>query len=244
MSTALQLIERAYQLCGYAPTEPLSGADVDLGQDTLNKMLDSWSNDELMCYATLEQTVTLSPGKSSYTIGTSGGADVNSARPLRILEGYGRAYLTDSNGNNYPVNVYEKNQWNQLANRSSATTSNLPEVMYYDPQFPLGIINVWPVPTESITLSFDSSLSLPDMPNTTTQFSLPPGYELAIQFNLAVLLKPFVGGADISRAVAGTAATSKAAIMRTNKRRNVAQFDRSIVGVGNRAYNIYTDSYR
>lgn len=244
MSTALQLIQRAYQLCGYAPNEPLSGADVDLGQDTLNKMLDLWSNDQLMCYALLEQAVTLQPGKSAYTIGTSGGADVSAPRPLKITEGYGAAYLTDARGNNYPVQVFEKNQWNQLANRSATTTSNLPEILYYDPQFPLGILNVWPMPTESITLSFDASLTLPDMPNTSTAFSLPPGYELAIQSNLAVLLKPFISGTEISKTVAAIAASSKATIMRTNTRRNIAQFDRSIVGVGNRAYNVYTDSYR
>lgn len=244
MSTALQLIQRAYQLCGYAPNEPLSGADVDLGQDTLNKMLDLWSNDRLMCYALTSQKVTLQPGKAAYTIGTAVGADVNAARPVKIQEGYGAAYLTDSNGNNYPVDVLERNQWNQIANRSATTVSDLPQVLYYDPQFPLGIVNVWPMPTQAITLSFDSTLSLPDMPGATTQFSLPPGYELAIQSNLAVLLKPFLSGTEISKTVAAIAAKSKADIMRTNTRRNIAQFDRSIVGVGNRSYNIYTDSYR
>lgn len=244
MSTALQLIQRAYQLCGYAPNEPLSGADTDLGQDTLNKMLDLWSNDSLMCFAVLEQSVTLQPGKSAYTIGTVGSPDINAPRPLRIREGYGAAYLTDSNGNNYHVNVFEKNQWNQLANRSATTTSNLPEIMFYDPQYPLGIVNVWPMPTEPVTLSFDSSLALPDMPTVTTAFSLPPGYEMAIQTNLAVLLWPFLTKSDVTRTLAATAATSKADIMRTNTRRNVAQFDRSIVGAGNRAYNVYTDSYR
>lgn len=243
MSTALDIVRRAYQMIGYiAAIEPLSGADTALGIDQLNKMLDSWSNESLMAYAILEQSTVLVPGKTAYTIGPNG--DVNAPRPLKLRDGYGAAYLRDSNNNNYWVSVVQKDRWNLISNRGDTVVSNIPDTLFYDPQFPLGIINVWPTPTEAMTLFWDSYLALPDMPTTATAFSLPPGYELALQSNLAVLLGPFVKGALVSDDVKAIARTSKASIKRTNIRLNVAQFDREIAENGQRSYNVYTDSYR
>jgi len=243
MSTALDIIRRAYQMIGWlASNEPLSGADTELGADQLNKMLDSWSNESLMCYAVLEQSTVLVPGKTAYTIGSGG--DIDAARPLKLRDGYGAAYLRDSNNNNYWVTVVQKDRWNLISNRGPTITSNIPDTLFYDPQFPLGVINIWPTPTEAMTLFWDSYLALPDMPTTATAFSLPPGYELALQSNLAVLLAPFCGKTQVSPDVRAIAMQSKAQIKRTNIRLNVAQFDPEISENGRRSYNIYTDGPR
>lgn len=243
MSSTLDIIRGAYQMMGYiAANEKLSGADTELGIRNLNLMLDSWSNESLMCYAVLEQSVVLSAGKTAYTVGPNG--DVDGPRPIKLRDGYGAARIEDSNNNNYWVSVVQKDRWNLVSNRGPTVTSDIPNTLFYDPQYPLGIINVWPTPTQAMTLFWDSYLALPDMPTTSTDLLLPPGYELALQSNLATLLWPFVNGGPVSQVVAAIAAKSKASIKRTNIRLNIARFDRAIADSGRRAYNVYTDSYR
>lgn len=245
-STAKQIIKAAYQMIGYlGASEEMTSADSHLGLDQLNKMLDSWSNEPQACFAILEQSVALVPGKSAYTIGTTGGADISATRPIRIIEGPGAAYLQDGNANNYRVDVVTRQQWNQIANRGENTTSNIPDTLFYDPQFPLGTINLWPTPNEGgMTLFFDSYQQLVDMMTLVQVFSLPPGYEIAIQSNLACLLFPFCFKGDPPNTVTRIAARTLNTIKRANKRNNVAQFDSEIVSRSQPSWNIYSGRYQ
>jgi hypothetical protein len=107
------------------------------------------------------------------------------SRPLSILTGPGAAYLNDSNSNRYGINVFEQDQWNQIGLLTEQ--SQLPNILFYDPQFPLGIINIFPMPSAAYTVYFDSRLQLSDM--TLFQvFSLPPGYQAAIKDGLFLRL--------------------------------------------------------
>jgi len=245
MSTAGAMILTSYQMIGYyGANETMTGADSALGLDQLNKMLDSWSNEDLACFAILEQSFPLVVGQNSYTIGLSGGANVQSARPIRLIEGPGAAYLQDTNANNYRVDIVTREQWNQIANRGVTTTSNIPDTLFYDPQMPLGVINIWPTPTIAYTLFFDSFQQFADLSTLTTPFNLPPGYELAIQANLALLLAPFCKNATVSTDVVKIAAKSLANVKRSNRRNNVAQFDREITKSGMPNFNIYSGRYQ
>lgn len=245
MSTAQTLIFAAYQMLGYyAPNETMSGADSALGLQQLNMMLDSWSNEPQACYAILEQSFALVVNKSSYTIGTSGSPDINTTRPLAIIDTPGAAYIQDLNGNNYEVNVATRQTWNELANRTTQTNSTIPNTLFYDPQMPNGVINLWPTPNSGgYTCFFDSYQPFVQASTLVSNITLPPGYELAIESNLAVLLQPFCKNTDVPKAVERLANKSLATIKRTNRRRNQAQFDREIVKSGYPNFNIYTGRY-
>jgi len=243
--TAQKMVTRSYQMLGYlGAVENPNPADLQLGIDILNSMLDSWSNESLSCYAILEQSVQLQVGKSSYTIGPSVSADINGTRPIRVNADPFSAYIQDFSANNYQVDVVPREQWNQIANRGSDTVSDIPDTLWYDPQFPLGVINIWPSPTIGYTLFFDSYLQLADMGNPTQVFNLPPGYQLAILTNLAVLLGPFCKGAVVSPDIKMAAYRSKMSIKRANKRLNVAQFDKEITKSGQPNFNIYSGRYQ
>ena len=247
MSTANVLILAAYQKIGYyAPNETMTAADSALGLQQLNMMLDSWSNQPQACFAILEQSFPLVPGKSQYSIGTSGGADVSSTRPIRIIEGQGAAYVQDGSGNNFSIDVVTRQAWNEIGNRSSLTSSNLPDTLFYDPQMPLGLLNLWPQPNAGgYTVFFDSYLQLADASVLTSQFTLPPGYEKAIQDNLAVELWPFCFvGKPLPPYIEKAARASLATIKRANKRNNLAPYDKELNPRGQSVYNPYTDSYR
>ena len=238
--TAQDLITDGLQLLQvYAPGEIISDADMERGFSVLNDMLDVWSNLTLTCYAINEQSLVLVPGQQQYTIGPGG--YVNSTRPLKILDGPGTAYVQDTNGNNYPVTVVPQDQWNTYGNRSILVQSDFPDTLFYDPQFPLGLINLMPVPTIAYTLFFDSYLQLSDLSSLTTPLSLPPGYKRAIVTNLCISLKPYFKTGELDTMIVAEALKTLGDIKRTNMRSNVAEMDPELVSSANIQYNIYTD---
>ena len=238
MSTAQDLIQAAMEELGvYASGEVVTAADFSRGLWVLNGMLDSWSNESLFCYAIQETSFLLVPGQAAYTLGPGG--QINAPRPLRVLDGAGVAYIQDTNLNNYPVSVIPRDMWNQIGLR--ANTSNIPDTMFFDPQFPLAIINIFPVPLLPYTMFFDAYLQLVDFATLTQVLSLPPGYQDAIQHNLAIRLKPFFKDAQIDPIIIELASQTKAAVKRNNIRSNVAGYDSEIVSRATPTYNIYRD---
>ena len=236
MTTAQDIIQDALEMLGvYAAGETMSNADAQRGLTRLNNMLDSWSNESLSCYAIIEQTGTLQVGVSRYTIGSGG--TFNMTRPLKINLGPGAATFQDSNNNNFDIEVVTQDQWNLIGNR--AVTSNIPDTLFYDPQYPLGVINIFPVPNIGGTLLWDSYLQLTDFTSLTTVLSLPPGYELAIKTNLAVHMKPYFTGTTLDPEVKEQARESKANVKRTNIRPQQASYDPEIVSSVQPTYNIY-----
>jgi hypothetical protein len=239
--TAGDICLKAAQMLGvYDAQTPLTDSDAQLLLDLLNSMMDEWSNYTLACYEILEQSVMLVPGQNQYTIGPGG--QINATRPLKILTDPGTAYVQDSNGNNYPMQVVPKDKWNLYSNRSSLVNSNFPDVLYYDPQFPLGVINVMPYPNIAYEMFFDSMAQLGEFSNLNTTVSLPPGYNIAMFSNLAVLSKPFFLDAQLPPEIIQTAARTLGAVKRTNIRDIYALYDQEIVSSAQISYNVYTDS--
>lgn len=239
MSTARDLIQAALEELGvYAPGETLTEADASRGLWVLNAMLDSWSNENLFCYAIQEFTVPLVIGQNQYSIGPSG--QVNGVRPLRAITGLGAAYVVDGSQNRYPVDVIERDQWNRIGLLTA--NSQIPTRIFYDPQFPLGILNVFPMPASSYDLYFDAYLQLSDFGSLTTVLTLPPGYQDAIQHNLAIRLKPFFATGQIDPIIIELASQTKAAVKRTNIKQSPASYDASIISRATPTYNIFRDS--
>lgn len=239
--TARGLIQDAFEWIGvFAPGEDMGPADAARGLSRLNQLMDMWSNFSLACYEVLEQSAPLVPGQGSYTIGPGG--DFDMTRPLWILGDPGSAYTLDENGNRYSLAVVPRDKWNLFSNVSDLITGNFPNALFYDPQFPLGVINLVPVPNIAYTLYFDSMLQLTRFEKLTTELVLPPGYELAITTNLALMLHPTYLDAQPPAGLVTLAANSLGAIKRTNRRELTAVYDAEIVSRANISYNPYTDA--
>ena len=238
ITTATGLCTDALQLLQvYPPDQALSDADLEKALEVLNDMMDLWSNESLTCYAWLTQTFTLVPNQSQYTVGPGG--FINGPRPLRVSNAPGAAYLLDQNNNRYLIDVLDQLMWNVVT--TAVANANLPSDLFYDPQYPLGIVNLWPTPTVGYTCSFLSFLQLTDFASPDTEVSFPPGYELFFWTNLAVSLKPFYQDAILDPDVRKMAMDSKAAIKRNNMRPQIAVFDPELISRGSSTYNIYTD---
>ena len=240
MTTAQDIItDSLKELRVYAPGEPIDDADLADGLTQLNRLLDHLSNDSAACYALLEQSLPLQIGKASYTVGPGG--DLNSTRPLRLIYGPGAAYILDANQVKYQVDVWPQDKWNTIAYPTQS--ADFPTIAFYDPQFPIGIVNVFPTPSQAFTFYFDSYLQLGNLTNYTSQILFPPGYEAMLQKNLSVWLKPWYKGAQLDPIVERLAIRTLASVKRTNKRQNMAEFDPELLVRGTAAYNVYSDSY-
>ncbi len=178
--------------------------------------------------------------KQQYTIGTTGSPDFNSTRPSDII----RAFIRDTNSLDYPVYVIPMDKWNMIGQKN--ITSQIPDTLFYDPQYPLGVINIFPMPLLPYTLFFDSTLDQVDMASLTQTITLPVGYERAMVLNLAIELQgigfPCLLDDKAYSALVQNAAEAKGNIKRANMKEVIADYDPAVVSRSYATYNIYSDS--
>ena len=238
MTTANDLITDVLQkLKVYAPGESINAQDSAWGLTALNDMLDSWSNESLSCFANIEITFPLVPGQNQYTIGIGG--NVNVARPISISTGSGTAFLVDTNNNRFGMKIIEQDMWNQIGLLTEQ--SSLPDTLFYDPQFPLGIINVFPMPSSTYTVHLDSRLQLADM-TLFQNFQLPPGYLAALKSNLYIRMFNDYRQGEPPAIRMEMASRDLATIKRSNIKISSSSYDGAIVSrASGGTYNIYTD---
>lgn len=206
MSTTQQIINRSLRLIGVLASGETPSADESADALTaLNAMLDAWRTESLMVYALRDETLTIT-GASSYTIG-SGGA-LNTVRPVKIESAYLRL-----SGIDYPLHIAQANQWNLIADKS--TTSSIPDWLYYETAFPLGKLWLYPIPDSGVlhlsTWVPFSAFALAD------SVILPPGYEEAITYQLAMRIAPEYGS-QAAQEIAAMGAAAKKDIKRVNFR--------------------------
>lgn len=239
MTTASQIITRAGKALGYlGRNEVLNTGDANDGLIAMNAMLDSWSNEKLMSFFTLERSFLLIVGQQTYTIGSGG--YINSTRPFDII----RAFIRDVNNLDYPIRVVPMDVWNDIGQKT--ITSQIPNTLFYDPQYPLGVINIFPTPLLGYTVFFDSTSDQIDLSALTTSISLPVGYERAYVLNLALELMnvgfPCMLDDKSFATLVANAKEAKANIKRANIKEVIAEYDPAVVSRSQATYNIYSDS--
>ena len=240
MTTAREAISDALRsLQVYAPGEDIADADLAQGLVTANDMLRSWSNEQLTCYATLQQSVTFNPGQYQYTLGPGG--DIDGVRPLRLTGGFGTAFILDQTGNRYPLTILELDKWEQIGNIAQVN-ANIPQYLYYDPQFPRGILNFYPIPNIGYQAFWDSYLQFTGFQFLDQNVNLPDGYGLAIKRCLAVELITYYPDSKVTPTLLRSADTAKANVKRTNTREVVAQYEGALISRSKATYNIFRDS--
>lgn len=241
MTTITQVLTRSAKAIRYLGRgQTLLAQDATDALNAFNSMLDSWSNENLMSYVVLERSFVLAVNKSAYTIGSGG--DISVTRPLDIKQ----AYVQDSGGNNFLLNIQPRDWWNQIGNRSATITSQIPTDLFYDPQYPLGIINIFPSPLLGYAVFYDSTQQQVDPAALTTSISMPEGYERAYVLNLAIEMVsagfPSMLSDTAWQALVANAAAAKANVKRTNIKDVIAQYDPILVSRSFASYNIYRDN--
>jgi len=176
-TTVLNIIKAALRLNNVisASETPDANQAAD-AMEALNFMLDEWSTDGLIVYLYSEQTFNVLSGTSEYTIGSGG--DWDGSRPLDIKN----AILTDDN-NDYGLIQYNQNDFMNINYKES---SGQPTLFYYEQDFPLGKIKLFPEPDQNYTVTISGKEIFTQYSSVSTTISLPPGYLQALKFNLAI----------------------------------------------------------
>lgn len=155
--------------------------------DTLNIMLGEWASKRWLIYSLQEYSI-LSTGAISYTIGPGGDIDTGAMqRPDRLEDGnFFRQIITASSPNkiDYPLVLLESREdYSRIGLKQLQT---IPQFIFYDPQFPLGIIYPWPViPVQQYEVHVLAKVQLSQFSNLADPINLPSQYYGALRYNLA-----------------------------------------------------------
>jgi hypothetical protein len=183
MSTGQELFEDAYADLGVGnPGDNLAPDILTRGTRIASRMLSSWSAEMKVIVSTLDE-LTWTAGSQSMTIGVGG--DLNTARPIEITGFQSRKSTLD-----YTLTQVSFEQYQSTILKSTAT--DYPDVFAYQKTNPLGIIYIYPVAISNLPVRLQSKKALSDVALIDV-LAWPPGWELAVQTNLTVLLAPSVG---------------------------------------------------
>lgn len=209
MTTALDLIESAALKIGAKATgETLTADEASDCLSILNSMLDHWRTKNFLVYQIVQDSYTWASGNASRTIGTGG--NFNGTRPTKIES----IYFRSSNNLDYPAAILpDSNGYDSIVQKSVSST--YPEYVYYDTAYPLGVLYAYPVPSVSLTVKINHWQALQTFAALTDSLSLPPGYQWAIEHNLAVAIQP-VFAIPAPQFVVTEAALSKKSLMQIN----------------------------
>lgn len=188
--TARELVAASLRLIGVkAAGESLEASEATDGLAALNRLLGSWSTEGLLVHARTRDSFTLTSGDGSYTFGSSG--DLNSTRPTEILEAFIRDESVSPAIDYPPLKMLSLEEWSRVSQKESE--GGIPRNLYDDGGYPLRTLYLHPEPTGSKKLVVHSRKPLTELATIDTSVSLPPGYDRALVYNLALDLSPEYG---------------------------------------------------
>lgn len=229
MSTPRTLIKAALRKIGIVTD------DASIEQDAfadMKRMLEVWSTKRILVPASTEDNFALVAGTSAYTMGTAGTA--STVRAKKILS----AFVRDSSDYDHPVEIITEKQYNDIPSKS---TRGRPYLLFYDPKYAVGVINLYYTPNAAETMYIESLQLLQTIDLVTTTITLPGDYEEAVIYNLAIRLAP-EHEIPIPIEVAALAGSSYDNIVILNASSQVepVRLDPGIASAG-RAYNVNAD---
>lgn len=233
-STALKIITAALKdirVIGAGDTVNDDDAEDALYQ--LNNLLDSWWNERLAVFSIRSDSGTWTGAAQSITVGSGG--TINISRPLKITN-----VVFTFNSIDYPVKrMMSREEYDAIPYK--VAQASFPDYVFYDPAYPLGVLYGYPIPAAALSVAIESWQQIQSFAALGTTIALPPGYERAIQKNLAIELSPSYGpSAAPSPELKEAAIKSKAAIKTVNAPKMVAATDAALVD-RQRPMNIYAD---
>lgn len=184
-TTALDLIKGALRkINSYQSGEQLAPEDANDALEVLNDLLDSWSTDHAFVFASPENVFNFTANKYQYSIGQGGYFQADNAgagvqRPLRITSAY-----TRFSGLDFTIDVtLDENTYNSILLKNQPAP--WPLVCWYNPTYPLGLLNFYPAPSDNGELHLFSDQIFTNFVSLTQGVSLPQGYSRAIKWALA-----------------------------------------------------------
>lgn len=192
----------------HAAEEPLTAHQEQQGLRILNDLIQSASLEQFVIYYTPPFYHTWPSGELTQTWGPGG--DIPTPRPVQISQ---EAYRIEGDIVT-PVHVVTPTEFRTYAVGVQPRYGPV-QCVTYDPAFPLGHLQVWPLPQAPVVLSVYGWQPLTTWPDFDTDIGMPPGYDRYLKSALACELAPYYDK-DPSPTVLGMRAESKQNIKTVN----------------------------
>jgi hypothetical protein len=237
VATVLDEVTAALKELGVlAANEVADAGQAEDGRLALNRLVDQWAAERLQIFTITRTTWTIATGVGTYTVGTGG--TVNVARPV-FLDHVNYIETSATPDLELQLSPLTDDAYAGLAVK--ALTATDPSAWYYNPTFPLGTLNLWPIPTSTTLLG---ALYAPQAVATfsalSTSVALPPGYERMIVKNLALEMAPGFIGLQVNPLLAKQAQDAVAVVKRVNRRLVDMSFPADALIGGGGSWSIYT----
>jgi len=181
-ATADQITAAALRLLGVKEAgETLSADESADGLTALNELLDEWTLQGYAQTSKKQLTQTLTPSDGTYTFGSGGN---NSTRLVRITN----AWIRDTNNNDSFLIPIPNDRYSEICDKTDE--SNYPTHYYYRADYPLGVVNLYPIPSAAYTLYLEGYSAFTAIASGATSVDLAPGYISALKALLAVRIAP------------------------------------------------------
>jgi hypothetical protein len=238
-TTVLGIINRALRLIGVGQTGEAAGSEeASDALSVLNQMIGEWNNESLMLFGFTNETFSISTA-GVYTIGPGG--TIDTARPQQITRAFVRynASAGASFQYDYQLEIVPNEKYQEIFLKQLSVT--YPIYLFYDNKYPLGTITLYPYPSQACTLGISSWNQISQFTNLIQDIEMPPGYESALAYGLAVSIAPEYGK-SIDPIILNKANETKSAIMRTNHQIRYMKTDTALLP--RRSFSILTGSYQ
>lgn len=232
MATARDLIKRSLRLIHVlSTTEEPTAQEASDSLEALNDMLDEWAIEKSLIFASKEESITWVGGSETHTLGATG--DTVTTRPTKILNS---TFYTDGNGNDYNLRLIDTRVgYTSIVDKE--TTTDLPDILYYEPTYPDGTLYIWPVPSANLTVKLHTWQQLSQFSSLDDTVSLAPGYKNLLVYGLTEYLASEFGVA-VPPEVGKQIVAVKRRMLRHNLVMPVAMVEPSTFREG-RSFNIF-----
>lgn len=214
MTTPLEIIYQSLKDCGFIGVgETPSDEDVNDAFRKLNWMMAEWRQKRGMVFHLVEKVLDLT-GAQSYTLGPGGDIDVR-LRPNKIDNAIIRQNFLTGTPVDFSLSILEAYEdWQQISVKEN---TGPPTLLFYDTGWPVGRIFIWPIAqANQYQLRILIKEELQQFTSLTEQINLPPEYESALNWNLALRCTPMTGDLKVDPVVAAEAKASRALILSSN----------------------------
>ncbi len=150
INTVRDLVTEAMSVSGLiSDGQTPSNDQINAGVRLLNGFTSTWQSDRMLAWAE-DDVSCVSNGAVSYTIGISPVAntvcDFNTPRPDKIMAAYARILpVPNNNPLDYQLKIIKAHE--DYARIPLKRLNSYPTAVFYDSQFPVGNIFVYPIPT-------------------------------------------------------------------------------------------------
>jgi len=188
--TVADTVLAAYRLAGLVPSagalySPSQGAE---GLLALNAQLDAFKIQNYTIYALTVTDFAMIPNQQKYLLGTDATVkppDVLMPRPPKI-RAIALLYTNVSPILEIPLLLYNDQEWEAVGIKTLSTP--MPTAGWYQPTVPNGTLWMYGVPQTAWSIRLYTEMVLQEVKSLTDTLVLPPGYNEAVVYNLALRL--------------------------------------------------------